>query len=349
MKSNQLPPTSGQLILLGEKMQEGVTALRTKIPITLVTATQVGTDTSAFATADSAFGAGRSAQQEASDAYQVTTGPLYDWLLSVSNMLASRFGTRWNTAWAQAGFVNHSTGIPAKLADRMGLALSLVKFFTANPAFELPSMDLTAAQGKVLRAAVLAAQSALTNAGISLKKLGESRELAYDRLVQTMRELINNLDAKLKRDDTRWLAFGLRIPATSATPGKPVNLSAHADDTAAIIVQCDAVPLATRYRWRMLFVGLDTKYSLAASTTEPMAAITGVEPGRTVQFIVQAVNGNLQGVASDPIQFTVLIPAAKVREAQPVVESAEAGGGNGNGKGHRHSHANGNGTPSRVA
>ena len=90
MKSNSIPANSGQLILLGEQMQAGVTALGTQIPITLVTATQVGSDTGAFSTADAAFNAGRSAQQTASDAYQATTGPLYDWLLSVSNMLASR-------------------------------------------------------------------------------------------------------------------------------------------------------------------------------------------------------------------------------------------------------------------
>ena len=135
----------------------------------------------------------------------------------------------------------------------------------------------------------------------------------------------------------------MQIPASITTPGQPVNLTAHPDDTAAIIVQCDAVPLATRYRWRMLVVGVETAYRLAASTTGPLGSISGVEPGKTVQLIVQAVNGNLQGVASDPIQFTVLIPAAKVREAQPAAVLAETVSANGHGKGQRHGHANGNG------
>ena len=53
--------------------------------------------------------------------------------------------------------------------------------------------------------------------------------------------------------------------------------------------------LAGRYRWRMLIVGVQTDYQLAASTTEPMASIGGVAAGQTVQIIVQAVNGSLQG------------------------------------------------------
>lgn len=67
--------------------------------------------------------------------------------------------------------------------------------------------------------------------------------------------------------------------------------------------------------------------------------------------IFLAVNGNLQGVASDPIQFTVLIPAAKVREAQPAAVLAETAVGStgSNGNGHRNGHANGSGAHSRVA
>ena len=60
-------------------------------------------------------------------------------------------------------------------------------------------------------------------------------------------------------------------------------------------MQWDASPLAARYRARTMIVGAQTAYVLAASTTEPI--------------IVQAVNSGLQGVASDPIQFTLLLPA----------------------------------------
>src|SRR5439155_24719002 len=107
---------------------------------------------------------------------------------------------------------------------------------------------------------------------------------------------LDNLRNVLASDDTRWLSFGLQMPATITTPGQPVNLSAHLDDTGAIVVQCDAVPLTTRYRWRMLLVGLQQDYQLAASTPWPIGSIAGVPPGQTAQIIVQAVNNGLQGV-----------------------------------------------------
>src|SRR3954467_28016 len=109
------------------------------------------------------------------------------------------------------------------------------------------------------------------------------------------------------------------MPVTNTTPGQLVNAVAHLDETAVIVVQCDAVPLATRYRWRMLRVGVETQYQLVARSVDPMGSITEVLPGQTVQIIVQAVNQSLQGVASEPIQFTMPVVArANTAEAAPL-------------------------------
>ena len=237
MATNILPTNSAQIIGLANKMHAGVVQLGAAIPITMVTAAQIQADLNAFITVDTDFNAARSARQAASDAYQAAEGVVYGWLLGVSNMLATRFGTRWSTAWAQAGFVNHTTGIPKRVEERLGLALALVKFFTANPGYEVPSMNQTAAQGTTLRNAALAAQQAVMTAAVSLNTIGDAWQTAYDALVGLMRELIKNLEGKLARNDPRWLAFGLNMPATSVTPGKPLNLTAHTDDTGAIVVQ----------------------------------------------------------------------------------------------------------------
>lgn len=339
MATNSIPTNSAQLIGLAQKMHTGIVQLGAAIPITMLTAAQLQSALDAFVTQDGAFNAARSARQTASDSYQTATGAVYDWLLAVSNMLATRFGTRWNTEWAQAGFINHSTGIPAKIEERLGLALALVGFFTANPSYEVPSMNLTAAQGTALRTAALTAQQAVTAAVVALNTIGDTWTTAYDALTALMRTLIKNLEGKLAKNDPRWLAFGLQMPATSATPGQPLNLTAHTDGTGAIVVQCDAVPLATRYRWRMLLVGVQTDYQLAASSVPPLATIPGVLPGQTVQLLVQAVNGSLQGVASEPLIFT--LPGAQAKEpiASPVALEVPHANGRSNG----HSNGNGNG------
>ena len=59
------------------------------------------------------------------------------------NIVAGRFWPRWSTAWAQAGFVDHSTAIPKRIEDRIALTGRVVAFFTANPGAEVPSMRRT--------------------------------------------------------------------------------------------------------------------------------------------------------------------------------------------------------------
>ncbi len=342
MANNHLPTNSAQLIGLGQKMYSGTVQFGAAIPITMITAAQLQTDLEAFITQEAEFNAARSARLAASLTFQETMAPVYEWLLGVSNTLATRFGTRWSTEWAQAGFINRSTGIPTRIEERLGLVLSLMKFFTANPGYEVPALKQTAAEGTALRTAALAAQTALADAEVALSASGEAWTTAHETLVAEMRALIKNLEGRLAKDDPRWLAFGLQMPATSGTPGQPVNLSAQGDESGAIVVQCDAVPLATRYRWRMLLVGVESEFKLAVSTTAPLGVIAGVLPGQTVEIVVQAVNGNKQGVASAPVIFTV--PAAATVKRAKAEEAVVAGE-------HSNGHENGNGSQqhSRVA
>ena len=341
MANNTLPTNSAQLIGLAQKMHTGIVQLGVEIPIVMVTAAQVQTDLDAFIAVDVNFNAARSTRLAVSEVFQGKMESLYAWLLGVSNVLATRFGTRWSTAWAQAGFVNHSTGIPTKMEEQLGLALSLVKFFTANPTFEVPSMKLTAAEGTILWNAALTAQGTLTTATVALSTIGDAWQTAYEKLVGLMRELIKNLEGKLKNHDPRWLAFGLNLPAASVAPGQPVQVTAQADESGAIVVQCEPVALATRYRWRTRLVGGQAEYQRAAGTVAPLAVLGNVAAGQTVEIIVQAVNGGRQGVASEPILFT--LPPAKTAgftnlaasEEVPVAEGA-------------HGHRNGNGRPVRV-
>ena len=332
-------------------MVSGMTALSAPLNLTLITTAQMQTNLTAFITQDSGYNAQRSVRQGASDAFQAQMATVYNWLLGVSNTLATAWGTRWSTQWAQAGFINNSTGIPPKTEDRLGLVLSLVNFFTANPGYEVPSQNQTAAYGTTLRTAALAAQMALAAEDATLKAIADAWTAAYDTLVKGMKDLIRNLESVLADNDPRWVNFGLQIPSTITTPGQPVNVAAHLDQTGAIIVQCAAVPLASRYRWRTMLVGQQTAYLLGASTPAPLGSLGGFLPGQTVQIIVQAVNGALQGVASEPVQFTMPVlnaakaekpaPAkAKAAEEKPVAKKEVA---NGDGHGHRNGNGNGNG------
>lgn len=335
MGTNPIPANNGQLIQLANSNLAGLTQWGSSLDITQITPAPLQGEITAFVTADNAFNLARSNRKDASDTYHTAVDALASWLEVARNVLAARFGPRWSTAWAQVGFINNTTAVPRRLADQLTLAQQLVSWFTANPSFEVPNLFVTAANGTALVNTVNLTRQALTDAEMTLETKKDEDIAARAELVATMRALILILKATLEGNDPRWLAFGLNKPASNTTPGQPVNVAASLDGAGDIIVTCDAVPLATRYRWRTLFVGVDDQYTLAGSTTAPLGKIDGVQPGQTVQIIVQAVNVSQQGVASAPIQFT-MPPSATARAAEPPVESTLAvpAKGNGNGNGH---------------
>ncbi len=207
-------------------------------------------------------------------------------------------------------------------------------------------MKLTAGQGTTLRDGALAAQEAVTTAAVELNTIGDAWQTAYEKLVGVMRELIKNLEGKLAKDDPRWLAFGLKMPATSVTPGQPVNVTVQLDETGALVVQCEAVALAKRYRWRTRIAGVQDDFQLVARTTEPLAVIREVMAGQTVEVIVQAVNVRSQGVASEPVFFTLPVARAagyrnlSTTEEEPAATESASIQANGNGNGRaRHTEA----------
>ena len=340
MSKNSIPTNTGQFIGLANKMLAGLTSLGSTLAITQITPAALQALLSAFIATDGDFNAARSAKQAASTGFQAAEEALSAWLAMVRNVLAARFGGRWSTEWAQAGFTDATTSVPKRIEDRLALTLRLAGFFTANPSFQLPTIDVTAAKANALYTAALTTQQLAIDSGVAQKTAGDLDDAARLKLEDAMWSLIRLLDATIADNDPRWLSFGLNMPSADTTPGQPLNVTAHADDTGAMVVQCDAVPLATRYRWRMLVVDVDKDYALAASTTEPMANISGVEPGKLVKLIVQAVNGKQQGVASEPLLFR--IPQAQSSAPKRSVEVHASAGqddspapGNGLGLSHR--------------
>ena len=100
-----------------------------------------------------------------------------------------------------------------------------------------------------------------------------------------------------------------------------------------LLLECDATPLATRYRFRRKIVGVDEKYKLVGSSLTPMTMLEGVAAGLTMDIIVQAVNGGSQSVASNPIAVVTTADAASEPsedELAPLAGISPNGNGNGN-------------------
>jgi len=361
MATNPIPTTATEIIALAGNMITGLTQLAPVLNILQVTAAGMQSELAAFTAADSAFNSARSAQQTAYDAFHTEDDALFVWLGKARAVLTTFFGNRWSPMWAQAGFINATTAVPTTINDRLGLTLRVTEFFTAHPNHEAASLGVTAAAGTTLRNAVVAGQQAVTAASTLLKQKQATRSSALDALATPMRLLIGILTSLLAADDPRWQDFGLTMPAQATAPGQPQSLTlspsaqaitaagaAAIDTTGNVLATCDAVPLATRYRWRTRIVGVESAYTLAASTPVPMAMLTNLPLGMAVEVIVQAVNRDRQGVASAAVIYgpaaaaatskavaTPTAAAAETMVAQPVISAPVLNGNGSNGRHHR--------------
>src|SRR4051812_27104023 len=229
MASKVIPTVAVDFIELGTNMNDGLNKLGLEIGITLVDPTDFRSALDGFILANNKYNAGRSVKLAKSDLVQVAMTALYTWLKAARNVLVPKLGRDWSAAWAQAGFINNSTAVPRTVDGRLGLALALNSFFTANPTYQAVNQNVTAAMATTVRNNALTAQSDLTAAQVALDQLSSAWTVAYDLLATAMRALIKNLEVKLSDSDPRWLSFGLPIPDSNTTPGKPLNLTAMAD------------------------------------------------------------------------------------------------------------------------
>ena len=327
-------------------MSAGLTSLGSTLGITQVTAAQLNAQVAGMNTAETIFNVARATLTDATTVATLANEAIAAWLSKARAVLVPYLGETWSAQWAAAGFTSASTAVPGTVGERFKLIGLLESFFTANLPYQNddPKVMVTAVEAKRLKDASTAAAQAVTTVDAASKTKKTARETVTEELRGTMRVLIGILNDKLAANDARWADFGLNLPAADTTPAAPIGLTATVVEGPAILCQCDAVEKATRYRWRMRALGTPD-FTLAASTTEPLAQIGNVGLGQTVEIIVQAVNGSAQGQPSGAVAITVPVPvsaARVVREAgsySAVENGASAAAkttlpnGNGNGNG----------------
>ncbi len=323
MAKNALPANIGDLIKLGNKMVGGLTALGQSLNITQLSAATLQAQINGFAAAQMDFNTTRDARQAASTVCTDLHTDIGAWLLKARDVLLPYLGRSWSAAWIPAGFVNHSTAVPPYVGDQLNLLGLMAAFFTANPNYEDAAIGITGASGVTLKTNSNAADSAFDLAKTTAATKKDARDAALETLKGSMRMLVRILDELLDADDPRWTTFGLNIPDADTTPAAPTNLTANFADGPVLLAACDAVPLATRYRWRIKVAGIDENFRLAASTRSPLAQLDKVRPGQAVELMVQAANQTSQSLPSESVFVT--LPTAAER-AQPAKAAANGPG-----------------------
>ncbi len=331
MSQRSIPSNRGQLETLGNHINYGLVLYEGPLGFTRVTSAEFEPILVTFGDENEEVNVSRTARQVASDKLQAADQALTDGLLNGRSVLTGSFGRSWSNKWAQAGWIPSTTAVPKDLGKKLGLALSLSKFLEKNSDYEVAKVGFTAKAIRALRDAVLKAQDETATATKDLKAKTDLLDGLQETVSDMIRDVIGILKVTLKKDDPRWLEFGLNIPATKNTPGVAQNLTLNLDGAGNIVAQNDPTPLATRYRYRGMVLGRDGKYRLMASSTEPVAIIKGVLAGDTVQMIVQAVNEGSQGVASEPVKFTMPMAEKAVAPETVAKETAQSNGTNGHG------------------
>jgi hypothetical protein len=340
---NPIPRILAQFTSLGAKMHTGLVKYAEVLGLKQVTPAEFQTSLDNLVAADGAYNSARTAAQVLSDAYQATLTALSNWLQTTRNVLAANFGPTWSSMWLQAGFINNSTSVPARIGEKTGLAANLATFFGTHPSYEQPTLGVTKAQAELVRSNALAAQAAWSAGRVVQKQKSDERDSAYESAASLMRTVIKNLAELLDPMDPRWLEFGLNMPGADGTPSQPINVQAGIDPiTNNVLVTCDAVAMTTRYRARMKRLGIDPDYVLVASGPAPMLTVPGLLPGQTAEITMEAVNGSSAGVPSMPVQVTIPVKAAaEVASATPAPVSLPASvaapltlNGNGSRNGH---------------
>ena len=131
-------------------MNSGLESLGTTLGITQMTPATFQAKIDAATSAEAAFGTARSARDTAFTASDAAQSAGQSWLFSARAVLTTWLGIRWNTQWAQAGFVNTSTAVPSLQAAQLRLLGALATYFIANPAQEVEAREVTAAQAAAL-------------------------------------------------------------------------------------------------------------------------------------------------------------------------------------------------------
>ena len=235
-----------------------------------------------------------------STAFDVADANAKAFLRTVRLILVNFLGAMWSQAWMATGFPDQSTAIPLTSALREVLLGSLKSYFTTTPAHEVGDLNVTAAMCETLKTALGDARKAYTDAVADCRIKMLARDQAFSELRKRMRGLVTELETLLDPNDSRWLAFGLSIPAAPATPDMPLGVVATLIGPTAIALKWNAAARAEHYRIFKKVVGVDDEAVAVGSPADLDFTLEGLPTNATVEIQISAVNdgGESQRTAS---------------------------------------------------
>ncbi len=220
----------------------------------------------------------------------------------VINRLKSILGNEWNAAWEAAGFTGGTIAMPRTADERFAILPSLSAYFTANPANEDPTLNITANFAATLNSVISSARAASLASNVASGEAKAARDASLDAARKRLGGLRDELGQLISGDDPRWYAFGFSRPDDPETPqvAEHLVLTPGAPGSRMIYADWDDARRAEHYRVFAQWPG----------QTQPVNILDTYDSDAEI-------NGVANNIASGTVVTITIVSSNDAGDAQP--------------------------------
>jgi hypothetical protein len=242
MSQNTLPSGINDLLLLAERIAQGLETYGPWLGITQIPAGEFGRIFDELGKAETAWSAAMSAKRYSQTRMAAADEALDAWLEKARLVMLLARGAKWSQRWIETGFTHRGRNVPKDIERKIALARRVVIFLALHPTFGVPFADVTAACGRSIYEQMIQARAARDVAVTDCMSKKRQRDAAESVLRRTMRQVILILGASIMPADPRWLAFGLNQPV----PGSRRTRHVHGRNFAGALAEPIPLPAQTQ-------------------------------------------------------------------------------------------------------
>jgi hypothetical protein len=298
MADNSIPESYDRIVQLLEDAADGATthgaaiglkqndepALRASLTALVGTPAGPGNVPPATPGAKDNWNTAKAAKKAGTDAFNLAKQNGRALARACIGVLKPRLGDQWNAQWSAVGFTTHSLAVPD---NSMAMLQQLSNYFSANPTYEVATLNATTtatnAAAEAISTAASTSNQSNTDAGNAKKDLETAIADARTRLGG----LRDELSQLLADDDDLWYAFGFSKPSDPDTPEVPEN-----------VVVTPGAPGS-----HLLFIDWDD--ALRAATYRVIVTNTANPPVELKNVIVSESEITFNDLSPGPVQITV--------------------------------------------
>ena len=301
--TNVVPQSLAALQTAAQQAAFGAGLYGTALPLLQNTQSNINVDIDALVASIMAHGLGKTELSGRRETVRTKVDTSRMFLTLGRDNLKPVLGSDYNQNWDPTGLVG-SLMIPRTALEVMPVLTSFKGFFTANPALEVPSKEITADKFDELFTDLSAAVNAVNEQETTVGALMKVRDGKGDKLSKRLSDLIQELHMRMDGLDDRWKAFGFNIPDAPETPDAVEHLTAVLVGPDAAALKWDAAPRAKSYHVFKKVRGVDNDYILVGSPADLDFTIENLPANTQIDIAVAAVNDGGEGALSEFVTIT---------------------------------------------